>query len=144
MNTKFPISLVKMLHDDGTDAFRLYVAEAQELLQYMEDKQKKAVKLFESGVNGEFSISKDSYVRMMIEQETKALLKNAQPAGKKTPQKANKPKTNPVLPNKNGDGVTQPRQSSVPTPPLSSKDNSPVEEQVMTVTPDSETSQFPW
>lgn len=41
MNTKFPISLVKMLHDDGTDAFRLYVVEAQELLQYMEDKQKK-------------------------------------------------------------------------------------------------------
>ncbi|HHW8818156.1 TPA: hypothetical protein ACU3EH_001783 [Salmonella enterica] len=54
MNTKFPISLVKTLYDDGTDAFRQYVAEAQELLQYVEDKQKKAVKLFESGVNGEF------------------------------------------------------------------------------------------
>lgn len=135
MNTKFPISLVKMLYDDGTDAFRQYVAEAQELLQYMEDKQKKAVKLFESGINGEFSISKDSYVRMMIEQEIKALLKNAQPAGKKVSQKAKKPKPNNELPDKNREKLAVHEQSSPSAATKDSQGDSSSGEQTKTSTP---------
>lgn len=117
MSKKFPVLLVKMLYEKGVDDFRQYVMEAQALLQYIDDKQKKAADLFELGVSEEFSMSKDSYIDMLVGQEINTLLANAQPEEVKGPEKIKNPKKSKakyLYPDEKGGSLTWSGQGKTP------------------------------